>query len=216
MKKLFSELLDGFFHKEHFTKRLFIVILAVITMGFSLSWLIQVDMGTDPCTMMNQAISGKLGLSLGNWQAIFNTILLILVVVFGGRNLGFGTLANMFLVGYSVDFFTFLLNRLIPHEIFMIPWVRILIFLPALALFVVAASVYMDIDMGTAPYDAIPFILSKKLSQIPFKVIRIGYDCTAILIGLLLGGKLRIVTILMALTLGPVITFVGKKLEKFL
>lgn len=54
--------------------------------------------------MMNLAISDKLGMAIGDWQALMNIVLLIFVIIFGGRNLGFGTLANMFLVGYSLQF----------------------------------------------------------------------------------------------------------------
>lgn len=100
-----KEIIRGFYQKKHFWPRICAVLLAVITMGFSLSWLILVDLGTDPCTLMNCAISDTVGLSLGNWQALFNSVLLVFVIIFGGRNLGFGTLANMFLVGYSIDFF---------------------------------------------------------------------------------------------------------------
>ncbi len=42
------------YQKEHFVKRLITVIVAVIVMGFALSWLVLVDMGTDPCTLMNR------------------------------------------------------------------------------------------------------------------------------------------------------------------
>lgn len=99
-------ILQGFYQKEHFWLRLGVVLLAVFGMGFALSLLLLVDMGTDPCSMMSKAISAKIGMSFGNWQALMNTVLLVLVVIFGGRNLGFGTLANMFLIGYFVDFFT--------------------------------------------------------------------------------------------------------------
>ena len=92
-------ILQGFYQKEHFWLRLGVVLLAVFGMGFALSLLLLVDMGTDPCSMMNKAISAKTGMSFGNWQALMNTVLLVLVVIFGGRNLGFGTLANMFLIG---------------------------------------------------------------------------------------------------------------------
>lgn len=104
-------ILQGFYQKEHFWLRLGVVLLAVFGMGFALSLLLLVDMGTDPCSMMNKAISAKTGMSFGNWQALMNTVLLVLVVIFGGRNLGFGTLANMFLIGYFVDFFTWIWNR---------------------------------------------------------------------------------------------------------
>ena len=99
-----------------FAARMVIVILATILMGFCLSWLLLIDLGTDPCTMMNQAISSKLGISIGNWQAGFNIVLLVIVIIFGERNLGVGTLANMFLVGYSIDFFTWMYFPIIAYE----------------------------------------------------------------------------------------------------
>ena len=84
-------ILQGFYQKEHFWLRLGVVLLAVFGMGFALSLLLLVDMGTDPCSMMSKAISTQIGMSFGNWQAMMNTVLLVLVVIFGGRNLGFGT-----------------------------------------------------------------------------------------------------------------------------
>ena len=57
------------------------VLLAVFGMGFALSLLLLVDMGTDPCSMMSKAISAKIGMSFGNWQALMNTVLLVLVVL---------------------------------------------------------------------------------------------------------------------------------------
>ena len=120
-------ILQGFYQKEHFWLRLGVVLLAVFGMGFALSLLLLVDMGTDPCSMMNKAISAKTGMSFGNWQALMNTVLLVLVVIFGGRNLGFGTLANMFLIGYFVDFFTWIWNRVLPADFFTTLPVRIII-----------------------------------------------------------------------------------------
>ena len=99
-----KEIIQGFYQKKHFWTRLILVIAAVILMGFALSWLLLVDLGTDPCTLLNQTISTRLGISIGNWQALFNTVLLIFVIIFGGRNLGFGTLANMFLVDIPSTF----------------------------------------------------------------------------------------------------------------
>lgn len=212
----FTDFLKSFYQKKYFKTRLVAVIAAVIIMGFCLSLLLLVDFGTDPCTLMNNAISTKLGISLGNWQALFNTVLLVIVVIFGCRNLGFGTLANMFLVGYSIDFFSWLWTKTAIADCFESMTVRIVVLVPALALFVIAAAVYMDMDMGTAPYDAIPFIISTKLEKVPFRVIRIIFDFTVILIGFILGGQVKVVTILMAITLGPVIAWVGKKInEKF-
>ena len=119
-----KEIIQGFYQKKHFWTRLILVIAAVILMGFALSWLLLVDLGTDPCTLLNQTISTRLGISIGNWQALFNTVLLIFVIIFGGRNLGFGTLANMFLVGYSIDFFSWIWAKVLPADLFTSMGVR--------------------------------------------------------------------------------------------
>lgn len=214
MKESLKGIIKGFYQKKHFWVRLVAVIFAVIAMGFALSWLKLVDLGIDPCTMMNTAIAEILGTTLGNWQSVFNIILLIIVVAFGGRNLGFGTLANMFLVGYSVDFFSWLWKMVLPADLFDSWAVRIGVLIPALVIFVLAAAVYMDVNMGTAPYDAIPVIISKKVPHIPFRTIRMIFDFSVIVIGILCGGRFGVVTILMALTLGPVISWVGNKMNE--
>ena len=122
----------------------------------------------------------------------------------------------MFLVGYSIDFFSMLWERVLPLEWFDILWVKVAVFIPALIIFVIAAAIYMDVDLGTAPYDAVPYIISQRLPKVTFKIIRIIFDFATIGIGMLLGGRLEIVTMLMALLLGPTIGMVGKKLERLL
>lgn len=205
--------LKSLYQKEHFFKRLFLVLVAVILMGFSLSFLVLVDLGTDPCTLMNLTISGKLGLSLGNWQAFLNCILFIFVALFGREQIGFGTLANMFLVGYSLDFFSWLWVKMGVNLYFESSMVRYIVFPFALLFFVFVAAVYMDVELGTSPYDAIPFIISKKLDKIPFRMLRICYDMLVIFVAWIFGGRVQIVTVLMALLLGPIITYVGKFLK---
>ena len=91
--------------KKNFGLRLTAVTLAVIVMGFSLSLLVLVDLGTDPCTSMNLPFLEKLGMGIGNWQALLNTGHIYFCHFFRQENIGFGTLANMFLVGYSLQFF---------------------------------------------------------------------------------------------------------------
>ena len=220
MKKVIDKLwgiLKGFVQQKNLKLRLPIVIVAVIVMGFCLSWLVMVDWGTDPCTAMNLAISAKLGMTLGNWQALLNVILFIIVIIFGNNDIGFGTLANMFLVGYSCDFFSWVWSKVLP-EGFIDPLpVKITVFVIALVLFIIAAAFYMDMKLGTAPYDAISFIIHDRLlPKVPFKFIRMAYDFLVCGIALLFDGKVGIVTIAVALFLGFVIEFLGKQISKLI
>jgi uncharacterized membrane protein YczE len=209
-----KEILDGFFKKDHFFKRLAVVVAAVVVMGFAVSLLLLADFGIDPCTFMNNSISAKIGISLGNWQAFLNVVMLIFVVIFGGRNLGFGTIANMFLVGYSIDFFSWIWRNFWGADFFSPVGIRIALLFPAVILFVFSAAVYMNMDLGTAPYDAISFIISSRIPKIPFRFVRIFYDSVVTVAGILFGGKLKVASVIMVFTLGPAIDYVAHFIRK--
>lgn len=195
-------------------RRLALVVVSVIMMGFCLSFLNLSNFGTDPCTCMNLAISGKLGLMFGNWQAFLNCCLFVIVFLFGRNQIGWGTIANMFLVGYSFDFFSWVNSFWIPAgaldatgSFFTSMTVRVLVAIPALFGFVLAASAYMASDLGTSPYDAISFIIASRQKKLSFRMVRIIYDVLVCLIALAFGAKLGAVTVVMAFVLGPVITW---------
>lgn len=210
-----KKFIQNMYQKTNFVPRLIAVIVAVIIMGFSLSWLVLVDMGTDPCTSLNLAVSSRLHMSLGNWQALFNSFLFIFVIIFGKEHIGFGTIANMFLVGYSLDFFSWIWSQILPEGLFDSMVVRIIVLILALTVFVFSAAVYMDMKLGTSPYDAISFIIASRQKAVPFKLVRIIYDVVVIIAAWLLGSKIGAVTILMGFTLGPVIGYVGGLLSGF-
>lgn len=201
------------------TKKEFIwLLIAVVIMGLCVSFLDKTALGTDPCTVFNLGMAERIGMSFGNWQALFNCVLFVFVFFFARNQIGWGTLANMFLVGYSYDFFTWLNSKWIPDEIYTHMPVRILITIPVLAIFILAASLYIAIQQGTAPYDAFPYILHNALNrssvQIPFKAVRMTWDIGFSILGLLLGSKLGIVTILIAFALGPVISYLEKNVVR--
>lgn len=198
-------------------RRVGIMLLGVFLMGFFLSFLIPINLGTDPCTFMNVTISGRLGILFGTWQLLLNLVLIIIVFISEYRYIGPGTIANMVLIGYISDFFKWVWSNIIPDTCFTDMPSRAVIFVITLAGFIVSASLYMNADVGVAPYDAMPLIVHDKfLKKVPFKFVRIGYDFLVIIIGCLFGGTPNIGIILMALALGPVITAVGKKLSRFL
>ncbi|MFV0342595.1 MAG: YczE/YyaS/YitT family protein [Anaerocolumna sp.] len=208
-----KEIIKNLFYKERIIRKTIAVLIAVVTMGFALSLLVRVNMGTDPCTSFNLGVAELLGLSLGNWQVIFNCILLLFVIRFDYTMIGLGTLANMILVGYSLDFFSWIWNLVLSQDAFSSMAVRIVVLFPTLILFIFAAAVYMAVDMGTAPYDALPFIIANAQHKIPFRVVRIIWDVTAATIGYLLGSTVGVITVIMALALGPVITLVQKRIR---
>ena len=189
--------------------------IGVFLMGLFLSLLIKVDLGTDPCTFMNWTISEKLGILFGTWQLLLNVFLFIIVILFGRKYIGFGTIANMVFVGYIANFFKWLWEKTLPDYIFTDMPYRAVVFVLALFLFIISVSFYINANMGVAPFDAIPQIVSERvLKKVPFAVIRMCYDFLVILVGIIFGGRPNIGIVLMAFFLGPVISVVGKFLNR--
>lgn len=209
----------------NFAKRLAFMLPAVILMGVFVSILVEIGWGTDPASFMNLNIASALGWGLGNTEVLVYGLMLIFTFIFGAQMIGFGTLANMILIGYVVDlcrwiwlnigFADFIAGSSTP--------VRILIFAITLIFFVIVAAIYINAQMGVAPYDAMPQIISDWIPKVPFFVIRILFDLAAVLIGVIF-GKLNpegiqgsaIGSIVMSFMLGPVISLVGKPLKKIL
>lgn len=92
------------FKQEKGVKRFFMMIFSILLMGFGISLFSYSDMGVDPFTSMNMAISSKIGISFGFYQMCINCVILIAIAFLGRHLIGFGTVVNMVGVGYICEF----------------------------------------------------------------------------------------------------------------
>lgn len=187
------------------------LLVAVTLMGLGVAVFDRIGFGTDPCSTMNLGISRKIGMPFGTAQLLINIAMLLLVIRFDAGRIGLGTLANMVLVGYAAEFFMYVLDG-IPAMNAMTMGLRIAVFVPTMLMFLVAASVYMDVEMGVAPYDALPQIIAAR-TGLPFRAVRIGWDTFMMIGGFLLGSTVGAVTLALAFGLGPMIAYVARKIE---
>ncbi len=65
---------------QHLVKRTIVMLIAVTVMGVGVGCFMLAAMGSDPFSTLNLGVSSKIGLSFGAWQAIFNIILLAVVL----------------------------------------------------------------------------------------------------------------------------------------
>lgn len=219
----------------HFKAKMAFMLTAIFFMGVTLSVLIEIGWGTDPATFMNLHVAALFGWeNVGTAQIIDYAILLVFTFLFGAQHIGFGTLANMFLIGYIADFSRWIWRLTGFHQFFASAELGALIpiFVFTLLLFVVSAAVYVNSRTGLAPYDAIPVIISSSLPKVPSFLIRMIFDFSAIGIGLaaafisrgkftpvssFLGLGLRtsiLGCVCMSFLLGPAISFVGNCMKK--
>lgn len=183
--------------------------IGVFFQGVSVGLLVCTNMGTDPFTTACLAFAAKMGWLLGSAELLVNGLMFLLVLWQDKSRIGPGTLANMICVGYVADFTQWVLHKLavpMPQTV----TARLLWMIPALAVFVVAASLYMTAELGTAPYDAMSFVLARLLPQFSFRAVRMAWDFLWIVLTLVLGGAVGPVTVAIMLTMGPTVSAVGK------
>ncbi|MBC6713251.1 YitT family protein [Treponema sp. Marseille-Q3903] len=206
-------------------KRLAFMLPAVILMGFFISLLIEVDWGIDPASFMNLNISHAIGLSLGNTGVIVYGLMLIFTFIFGHYMIGFGTIANMVLIGYTADFCRWIWATTGFHEFIQdgIFEIRLAIFIISIVSFVITAAIYMNAQLGIAPYDASAAIIAKWMPKIPYFIVRITWDFATVGIGVVaaqfspdgMQGSL-IGSIVMSILIGPAVQLIEKPLRKIL
>lgn len=158
-------------------------------------------------------------LSYAITMMLISIALFILEFIFGRKYIGLGTILNMFLLGYAITFFTWLFEKigLKPTELDFktlfsdVPKLLILLakLIGALLIISLGLSLYQGGNMGIAPYDSIPIIVSTK-TKIPFFWCRIALDGICFVITLILGGRFGIATILTVFCSGPFITMFDK------
>lgn len=210
---MLRKLVNHLFCQPHMERRIPVLIVSVILMGMCVAFFEKLQVGTDPCTVFNLAVAQHVlhWPNLGTWQLLFNLgLLCVILLMKEGRFIGLGSLANMVLVGYSRDFFKPVVERLLPGDAHSL-LVRGGVFLPTMALFLVAVAFYMVVELGTAPYDAVPQIVASRLKKVPFAVIRIIFDILVTAAGVLLGGQIGLFTVAACFFLGPVISAIAAK-----
>lgn len=196
-------------------QRILLMIIGILGMGVTLSFLLRANYGSDPCSYMNSALSAWSGISFGTTVLIVNIILFIPEIIWGRNMIGLGTLANMLAIGYVSDLCTWLEDLYLPAACYETPLARAVMFAVALLPFLIFVGLYINADVGVAPYDAIPTMVSRA-THLPYAPVRMAHDFLAIGIALLAGKPLAIASPILALTLGPVVQVIGGMIGRIL
>jgi uncharacterized membrane protein YczE len=162
------------------------------------------NVGLDPFTALNIGVSGKLHMSLGVYQLLANLVIILLVIFLDRKKIGIGTVFNMVFAGFMIDWFSTLHSMLFHYQPSLLT--AVINGILGLLLFTLGTSLYMMVDLGVAPYDALAPIFSSRL-HIKYKFCRIAQDLLFMVAALLMGGPIGLATIIISFFAGPLITF---------
>lgn len=154
----------------------------------------------------------------GTYQLAVNVVIFLFVLWKGRHCIGLGTIVNMAGIGYVADFGVFVLTKILGNAQILPLAMRIFMMILAVILCSFAAAMYMEADMGIAPYDAFGVIIEESTNgKIPFKAARVVTDVICVVIGFSFGSIIGVATMITAFCMGPLIGwFRGTCMEKLI
>ncbi|WP_348919943.1 YczE/YyaS/YitT family protein [Enterococcus rotai] len=186
-------------------------LIGVAILAFGAATLRIGQVGLDPYTAANIGIGNFLGLSLGVYQLIINFIILGIVFILGRSYIGIGTVINMVLTGFFIDFYTWIYTDFITIKINF--FTQSLALVIGVLIFTFGASFYMSAKLGNAPYDAIAPIIVER-TKFHYRSVRVSQDIFFVVLAFIFGGPVGIGTVINAFFTGPLIDFWNKKVSQ--
>ena len=178
-------------------RRIIQLLVGLFIYGIGLALMVRAGIGVAPWDVLSQGISLRTGLPFGLVTNIVGALVLLLWIPIRVR-VGFGTVANVLLIGTSAQ----LGLGFIPQQ--TVPWVQGLVFAGGLALVAVATGLYIGARLGPGPRDGLMTGLHRRTGW-PIWIVRTGIELIVLIAGILLGGQFGIGTILFALLIGPMV-----------
>jgi uncharacterized membrane protein YczE len=170
--------------------------LGLVLYGVSLAFMVESNLGLTSWDVFHQGVSKATGISIGAVVIVVGIPILLLWIPLRQRP-GFGTIANLVVVGLVVDG---TLAVLAPGE--SLP-IRISYLVTGIVLNGVATGLYIGSRLGPGPRDGLMTGIVARFPRLSIRLVRTGIELTVLGIGFLLGGTVGLGTIAYALAIGP-------------
>ncbi len=174
----------------------------ITAVGITIS--VQAALGLSPWDVFHMGISMQTGIPFGRVNVMVGFIIVI-IDFFMKEKIGFGTIANMLLIGTFTDMV--MSWNIIP----VFTNIPLRVCMMVLSVFMVALGTYFYIStgLGGGPRDSFMLVLLHR-TKLPVYVARTIIEGTALALGWLLGGPVGIGTIIAVLCTGPSLDIVFK------
>jgi uncharacterized membrane protein YczE len=190
---------------DRLPRRLLQLYAGLVLYGVSMALMVRSSLGVMPWDVLHQGLSRQLGWSLGVVTMVVGAAVLLAWVPLRERP-GLGTLSNVVVIGLAVDGAL----AVIPAPAGLAG--RVVFGVLGIVLNGVATAAYIGVQLGPGPRDGLMTGLVRRTGG-SVRVVRTAIEVTVVATGWLLGGTLGVVTLLYAVTIGPLVHVLLPRLE---
>ena len=163
------------------------------------SIMILCGLGLNPWDVFHAGLTTRAPMSFGEITILIGALVLLLWIPLRQWP-GLGTIANVFVIGVSVD----AALSLIPTPTTLAPRAALLV--GGVVLNGLAGGLYIGSQLGPGPRDGLMTGVARRTGW-SLRLVRTGIEVTVLVVGWFLGGTVGIGTILYAVAIGPLVHF---------
>lgn len=188
-------------------------LIGILLVGIGVAFNAGTMLGNDPIGIVYDGVRHLADLSgeqLGMASNIVNFGLIIILLCVGKRYVNIGTFIYILPYGFFVGIGTKLYIMLGISNSLLLRGIAGVF--GCLSLYA-GVAIFIAMDIGLDPFTGIVMVIRDKLKW-DYKKTKVLFDITMVLIGVLLGGRLGVITLVAAFTAGPVIQTIADSIMK--
>jgi uncharacterized membrane protein YczE len=170
------------------------LIAGLVVIGFSIAISVRAELGVAPWDVLHQGIAKSTHTSIGVVLVLVGLVVLLAWIPLH-QQLGIGTILNTLSIGLIAN----LGLAWIPEQ--HNPAARVGFLILAIFGFGLGGGLYIGCGLGPGPRDGLMTAITARGYRL--WIVRTVIECSALVVGYLLGGKVGIGTVVIALTIGP-------------
>ena len=187
---------------KNWWKKIVVILLGSMIAAYVITLALYAGFGGAKLAVLWQGLSETFHMSIGMASFMVALGMILFVVIYDRSQIHIGTVLYQIVYSACVDLFA---NC---HIYSRYVWVNFLIMLLGVILFAVGTGLYASASLGRGSYEAVTFALAEK-NNWQVKIVRMILDIVMVVVGVLLGGKFGICTIVTVIISGPVIQLVN-------
>jgi uncharacterized membrane protein YczE len=170
----------------------------LVLYGVSMALMIRSGLGLTSWDVFHQGVAEATGLTFG-WVVILVGIPVLLLWIPLRQRVGFGTVANLVVIGFVADGTLAVLpdGHGLPA--------RITLLIAGIGLNGLSSGLYIGARLGPGPRDGLMTGIVDRFPRLSVRLVRTGIEVTVLAVGFLLGGTAGIGTLAYALSIGPLV-----------
>lgn len=189
---------------KNWWKKIVVIVIGSMIAAYGITLALYAGFGGATLAVLWQGLSETFHMSIGMASFMVALGMILFVVIYDRSQIHIGTVLYQIVYSACVDLFA---NC---HIYSRYVWVNFLIMLLGVILFAVGTGLYASASLGRGSYEAVTFALAEK-NNWQVKIVRMILDIVMVVVGVLLGGKFGICTIVTVIISGPVIQLVNAR-----